>query len=197
MRCYDRRPLVLLSFRRSSPCSLTPPTASRASGSSGPRRGDRHDLRDLTVAIRFEGRLRRILHRRRQRDVLPTDTMKNTVYALAAQSADCTTPRPFGLSLARHFLERNPRLRRVRVDLTEQPGGGFRSAAASTARRSCGRGPEARTARVQSDRERQHGRRRRQRPADPEVVATRRSPAFRATSTRRCPNRTIACSRHR
>ena len=30
------------------------------------RRGDRHDLRDLTVAIQFEGRLRRVVHRRRQ-----------------------------------------------------------------------------------------------------------------------------------
>ena len=50
--------------------------------------------------------------------VLPTDTMKNTVYALAARQP-VREPEPFGVALARHFLDRNPRLRRVRIDLVE------------------------------------------------------------------------------
>ena len=48
------------------------------------RHGDRHDLRDLTVAIRFEGDYDESYTDGDNSGVLPTDTMKNTVYALAA-----------------------------------------------------------------------------------------------------------------
>ena len=82
------------------------------------RRGDRHDLRDLAVAIRFEGDYDASYADGDNRDVLPTDTMKNTVYALAAQEA-VREPEAFGLRLGRHFLEGNPRLQRVTVDLVE------------------------------------------------------------------------------
>lgn len=47
------------------------------------RHGDRHDLKDLTVAIRFEGEYDPSYTDGDNRDVLPTDTMKNTVYAMA------------------------------------------------------------------------------------------------------------------
>ena len=49
------------------------------------RRGDRHELRDLTVAVRFEGDYDESYTAGDNSDVLPTDTMKNTVYALAAR----------------------------------------------------------------------------------------------------------------
>ena len=81
------------------------------------RHGDRHDLKDLTIAIRFEGEYDQSYTHGDNRDVLPTDTMKNTVYALAA-THPVDEPETFGRVLAEHFLERNPRLRRVRVDLT-------------------------------------------------------------------------------
>lgn len=48
--------------------------------------------------------------------------MKNTVYALAAREP-VQEPETFALSLGRHFLDRNPRLVRVRVDVTEHPWG--------------------------------------------------------------------------
>ena len=86
------------------------------------RHGDRHDLKDLTVSIRFEGEYDQSYTDGDNREVLPTDTMKNTVYALAA-SHSVGEPEVFGRMLAEHFLERNPRLRRVRVDLTEQAWG--------------------------------------------------------------------------
>ena len=86
------------------------------------RHGDRHDLKDLTVSIRFEGEYDQSYTDGDNREVLPTDTMKNTVYALAA-SHSVGEPEAFGRMLAEHFLERNPRLRRVRVDLTEQAWG--------------------------------------------------------------------------
>ena len=80
--------------------------------------GDRHDLRDLAIAIRFEGDFDASYTEGDNRDVLPTDTMKNTVYALAARQA-VRDPESFGLRLGQHFLDRNPRATRVTVDMVE------------------------------------------------------------------------------
>ncbi len=82
------------------------------------RHGDRHDLKDLSVAIRFEGDYAASYIEGDNSGVLPTDTMKNTVYALAA-SHPVDEPEPFALTLASHFLDRNPRLANVRIDVTE------------------------------------------------------------------------------
>src|SRR5512134_1469001 len=82
------------------------------------RRGDRHDLRDLTVAVAFEGEYDTSYTDGDNRDVLPTDTMKNTVYALAARDG-AGEPEAFGTILGRHFIGRNPKLSRVIVDLIE------------------------------------------------------------------------------
>ena len=83
------------------------------------RRGpDRHDLRDLTVAVRFEGDYDESYTDGDNSAVLPTDTMKYTVYALAAQEA-VGDPESFGIRLTKHFLARNERLTRVRIDCTE------------------------------------------------------------------------------
>ena len=85
------------------------------------RHGDRHDLTDLTVGIRFEGGYDRSYTDGDNRDVLPTDTMKNTVYALAAEY-DLAAPETFGVRLAEHFLERNSQLVRVRIDIAAATG---------------------------------------------------------------------------
>ena len=82
------------------------------------RRGGRHHLRELTVAIQFRGDYDESYTDGDNSAVLPTDTMKNTVYALAARDG-VEEPESFGLALARHFMDRNPRLVRVRIDLTE------------------------------------------------------------------------------
>jgi urate oxidase len=84
------------------------------------RRGDRHDLKDLTVAVRFEGDYDQSYTEGDNSGVLPTDTMKNTVYAIAADAA-LDEPEELALTLSRHFLENNPKLRRVRIDMTEHP----------------------------------------------------------------------------
>lgn len=115
------------------------------------RGDDRHDLRDLTVAIRFQGQYDESYTTGDNSGVLPTDTMKNTVYALAA-AAPPAQPETFGLTLARHFLDRNPRLERVGVDLTERPWARIRSSGRDDPHAFVGRGPDARTARVLVDR---------------------------------------------
>jgi urate oxidase len=81
------------------------------------RHNDRHDVSDLTVAVRFQGAYDESYTAGDNRDVLPTDTIKNTIYALAAGTG-IVEPEALGLVLARHFLEGNPRLDEVWVDLT-------------------------------------------------------------------------------
>ena len=106
------------------------------------RHGDRHDLRDLTVAIQFEGDYDKSYTAGDNSGVLPTDTMKNTVYALAGRGP-IDGPEPFApRSSCRHFLDRNARLGRVRVEITEHGVGPHRATApANTARPSSARAP--------------------------------------------------------
>jgi urate oxidase len=115
------------------------------------RRGDRHDLCDLTIAIRFEGDYDDSYTAGDNRAVLPTDTMKNTVYALAAQDP-LDQPETFGLTLSRRFLDRNPRLQRVTIDLAEHPWGRIDGAGRETGHSFIRQGHEIRTARVSASR---------------------------------------------
>jgi len=115
------------------------------------RHHDHHDLKDLTVAIRFEGRYGASYTDGDNAAVLPTDTMKNTVYALAAQHP-VEEPESFGLLLANHFMSRNDRLERVRIDVTQHAWGRIGSGGREHGHAFVGRGPETRTATIQMDR---------------------------------------------
>jgi urate oxidase len=115
------------------------------------RRSDRHEVRDLTVAVRFEGDDDSSYTEGDNTHVFPTDTMKNTVYALAARQA-VAEPEEFGLRLCRHYLDRNPLLRRVRVDLTDNPWKHLTVGGREHGQSFMRRGPDTRTATVQIDR---------------------------------------------
>jgi len=124
-----------------------------SSGASRARSRDhRHELRDFTVAIAFEGRYDTSYTEGDNRDVLPTDTMKNTVYALAAQEG-VGEPEAFGVRLGRHFIERNPALMRVTVDLIDHAWGAITVGDLEHGRAFVRRGPDTRTARVVTDRD--------------------------------------------
>ena len=71
------------------------------------RRAARHELHDLTVEVQLQGDFGPAHTAGDNAQVLPTDTMKNTVYALARQGA-VDPPEEFGERLARHFLEACP-----------------------------------------------------------------------------------------
>lgn len=115
------------------------------------RRPDRHDLRDLTIAIKFEGDYDASYTDGDNSAVLPTDTMKNTVYALAAREP-VGEPESFALRLADHFLTRNPRLTRVRIDLTEHGWGRIPRGEREHGQAFVQTGAGARTASVEADR---------------------------------------------
>jgi urate oxidase len=83
------------------------------------RRGpDVHELKDITVAIRLEGDFLSAYTDGDNSQVLPTDTMKNTVYALAAEHP-IENIEDFGLLLSDHFLRASPPAARARIEMTE------------------------------------------------------------------------------
>jgi urate oxidase len=67
----------------------------------------RHELSDLTVAVALEGEFEQAHATGDNTRILPTDTMKNTVYALALEHMKDSVEE-FGIQLAKHFLGAAP-----------------------------------------------------------------------------------------
>jgi urate oxidase len=83
------------------------------------RHPDRHDFREWTIEILLEGDFESCFVVGDNSNILPTDTMKNTVYSLArTSSAECM--EEFGKELAAFFLESNPQVSAARVTLSEK-----------------------------------------------------------------------------
>jgi urate oxidase len=82
------------------------------------RQEGRHDVKELTLTIRFEGDFDDAHTKGDNRKVLPTDTLKNTVYVLARQYP-VEAVEDFSLHLIEHFLTYNPQVSRVRVEASE------------------------------------------------------------------------------
>jgi urate oxidase len=78
------------------------------------RDGDTHSLADLNVSVALSGDLAATHLTGDNRGVLPTDTMKNTVYAFAKEYG-VGEPETFGLLLARHFVGSKPQVHRARI----------------------------------------------------------------------------------
>jgi urate oxidase len=116
------------------------------------RRGDRHALRDLTIAIKFEGDYDASYIEGDNSDVLPTDTMKNTVYAFAARGP-LTDPEQFALALAEHFLDRNTKASRITIDVTEHIWRRIEVDGTDNGHSFLRHGPEKRTASIKLDRQ--------------------------------------------
>ncbi len=84
------------------------------------RRPNYHDFKEVAVNIQLEGDFETVYTEGDNRKVLPTDTMKNTVYALA-QTHSLDSLEAFGQTLAQHFLQNNPQVSCVRLELAEKP----------------------------------------------------------------------------
>ena len=82
------------------------------------RQEGRHDIKELTIGIRFEGDFEAAHTKGDNRKILPTDTMKNTVYALARQYP-VEAVEDFCLHLIEHFLTYNPQVSRVTIEAVE------------------------------------------------------------------------------
>lgn len=116
------------------------------------RHADRHDLLEVAVDILLEGDFEASYLAGDNRLVVPTDTMKNTVYAIAA-GHPLEAIEDFGLALVDHFLTRHAHVRAATVAIEQTPWRRIEAAdagkhphafiTAGTARRTC---------RVRSDR---------------------------------------------
>lgn len=83
------------------------------------RRGTWHELQEITVNIAFEGEFTAVHTVGDNSLVLPTDTMKNTVYVLAHQTAEIEEIEIFAQRLANYFLTNNPPVTRVVIEIAE------------------------------------------------------------------------------
>jgi urate oxidase len=83
------------------------------------RHRDRHDFREWTIEIALEGDFESCFVAGDNSKILPTDTMKNTVYSLARISS-AESIEEFGKELIAHFLDRNPQISAARVALSEK-----------------------------------------------------------------------------
>ncbi|GAA0537755.1 factor-independent urate hydroxylase [Chitinophaga japonensis] len=82
------------------------------------RHADHHEFRQLTVNTALEGDFETAYTRGDNTKILPTDTQKNTIYALAKAHL-AGAMEDFGLALAQHFTSNNPQVQRAEVTLSE------------------------------------------------------------------------------
>src|SRR5262245_39331584 len=83
------------------------------------RHADRHDLFEWSIDVQLTGDFAPAYTSGDNRQVIATDTMKNVVYALAADHA-LTSPEAFALVLGRHFLT-YPQVASARLDVRVDP----------------------------------------------------------------------------
>ncbi len=82
------------------------------------RDGERYDIRDLNVGVALSGDLTAVHRTGDNAHVVPTDTMKNTVYAFAREEP-VGAVEAFALRLGRHFVAGFELIARARVSVEE------------------------------------------------------------------------------
>ena len=84
------------------------------------RNGPWHEFIEITAAIALDGDFSPAYIAGDNRQIVATDTMKNTVHALAHQHG-VPSIEAFGLRLAQHFLDAYPQVAKAAVSLEERP----------------------------------------------------------------------------
>ena len=87
------------------------------------REGDRQTVREITVSCLVSGDFSGAFLEGNNSNTVPTDTIKNTIYALAHDHLDSSGIEPFGLKLAAHFLARYGQFQTVEIQIEEKPWG--------------------------------------------------------------------------
>ena len=83
------------------------------------RHGDRHDFNEWTVRVLLEGDFESSFTEADNSKILPTDTMKNTVYFVARDSKAATIEE-FSTELGDYFLANNPQVSGALVEIEEK-----------------------------------------------------------------------------
>lgn len=82
------------------------------------RHAERHDLKELSVAVRLEGDFAASYLTGDNRAIVATDSMKNIVYVLARKQG-IGAIESFGETVARHFVHTYAQVRAATIDLVE------------------------------------------------------------------------------
>ena len=82
------------------------------------RHQDHHEFRQISVNVSLQGDFETAHTLGDNSKILPTDTQKNTVYALAKDNFNSTIEE-FGLHLSNHFMSNNPQLSKATIEIEE------------------------------------------------------------------------------
>lgn len=82
------------------------------------RHADHHEFRQISVNVSLQGDFETAHTFGDNSKILPTDTQKNTVYALAKEHFTSSI-EAFGLVLSNHFISNNPQVSNCTIDITE------------------------------------------------------------------------------
>lgn len=83
------------------------------------RRGDRHDFQEWTVRVLLRGDFEPSFTQADNSCILPTDTMKNTVYSIARDSKAATIEE-FAMELGDYLLANNPQVSASNIEIEEK-----------------------------------------------------------------------------
>ncbi len=83
------------------------------------REKDQHVLHEVVVSVQLEGKFERSYTHGDNAEVVATDSMKNTVYVLAAENK-LVDIESFGKTLAKHFLDTYPSISICKIELEEE-----------------------------------------------------------------------------
>ncbi|MEO8664793.1 MAG: factor-independent urate hydroxylase [Ignavibacteria bacterium] len=78
-----------------------------------------HEIIEMTVSVQLEGDFEKVHTEGDNTKVLPTDTMKNTVYALA-KDQPVNSIEEFGTFLAKYFLDNNKQVSKTEIGIEEK-----------------------------------------------------------------------------
>jgi urate oxidase len=112
---------------------------------------DRHDLFEWSIDVQLTGDFAAAYTAGDNRQVVATDTMKNIVYALAADTV-LTSPEAFALVLGRHFLTYS-QIETAQIDISVDSWRRIEVGDRPHAHAFVGEGPEKRTCTVTVDRD--------------------------------------------
>src|SRR5271166_6713075 len=83
------------------------------------RHGDRHDFNEWTVEVLLHGDFETSFTAADNSKILPTDTMKNTVYFIARESK-AVTIEDYAKELGDYLLNNNPQVSKVSVEVRQK-----------------------------------------------------------------------------
>ena len=83
------------------------------------RHGDHHDFSEWSVRVLLEGDFDASFTHADNSSILPTDTMKNTVYSIA-RSSKFETMEEFAMELGDHFLSNNAHVSAVSIEISSK-----------------------------------------------------------------------------